>query len=200
MNLEALARTAPGDVQDFELRSGRASFVWRHENMDGSVIEFALVVWRGLDGRLVVMEAVPGDKLPRACLERHINGDSTFCMFLPGASDEPTSEGQWWVTLAAYLDLQLRADALGDWPERFGRAHGFAAYVQEGFELVASGVPENVVRFVRERSPVGIGGKLVGGRRVLCPCGSGKAVKNCHEADIVRLALSANLSETREQE
>lgn len=187
LRLDRLQVRAPDNVVCFSQCDAGASFTWRHENMDGSVHEFALVVVSLPNGRLAVREEVPGTKLPRTCLESHINGDGTFCMFLPGATDEPRTEEQWWTTLSGYIDLQLRADALGDWPDRFGRAHGHLAYLQLAFEEAARATPVAVVKFCRAQPLSAVQGTRIDGRRRPCPCGSGKRIKDCHETEMVDL-------------
>ena len=74
-----------------------------------------------------VREARLGDRLPKACSERHIEGDGRFCLGLnrPGVR----SRGQahvWWAHLEAFIRCQSAAAATGVWPLGHGLDHGDA--------------------------------------------------------------------------
>lgn len=98
------------------------------------------------DGSFVhVKEKVP-DHLPRYCPERHINGDSTFCLGWSGeeslsVTDEASAK-QWWTRLVAFLLLQQRAHKLRRWPGE-SWAHGSAAKHQQSAEKHAKALGQN---------------------------------------------------------
>lgn len=74
-----------------------------------------------------VGEALPGTLLPKACPERHIQGDYTFCLGLR-RSDVATARAAdaWWSDVEQFLNCQAIAQATGLWPPRNALDHGDA--------------------------------------------------------------------------
>jgi hypothetical protein len=89
---------------------------------------------------LVQVSEVPElRKLPSACVERHINPDSTFCLFF-NSSQTITSIEQaeyWWESLRIYLLNQDFAHKHRRWPIESGLSHGSAAKTQLAMEEIA---------------------------------------------------------------
>jgi len=85
-----------------------------------------------------VSEAVPGTALPAWCMERHINGDMTFCLGLdkPRVLDEAQATA-FWPALRTYLLYQQFADRNRRWPPGRWMSHGDAAYAQQRAETAA---------------------------------------------------------------
>lgn len=81
-----------------------------------------------------VGEAMPGMLLPKACPERHIQADHTFCLGLrrPAITTARAAEA-WWSDLFQFLGCQAIAEATGVWPPRNALDHGEAG----GFHLRA---------------------------------------------------------------
>lgn len=72
-----------------------------------------------------VGEVVPGTKLPKQCPERHLYGNSTFCMELrPRPIMELADAARWWDLLEQYLCCQSTAADTGLWPPHHGLDHG----------------------------------------------------------------------------
>ncbi len=78
-------------------------------------------------------------QFPEFCLERHINPDSTFCIFL--GSEAPLKDDEaanvWWSHLGKFLNDQLYAEKRKLWPLEAGLSHGDAAYIQLKREKLA---------------------------------------------------------------
>lgn len=99
--------------------------------------------WLRLDvskhGGVAVKEVQDERQLPEFCLERHINPDSTFCVFF--RSEYPLEDAEaaktWWSYLSIYLSNQLYAKKRGVWPLGSGLSHGEAAHVQVAMEALA---------------------------------------------------------------
>lgn len=92
------------------------------------------------DQKLEITEEVPGTTMPACCVERHINPDSTFCLFV-GSHTSPESEvdaENWWHGLLAFLQHQKFADERRLWPIRAQMSHGNAATIQARMETIAA--------------------------------------------------------------
>lgn len=77
--------------------------------------------------RPVVRETVPGSQLPCWCLERHIFGESEFCLGLTvSAIQSQLAAQRWWSQLAQYIACQSVANETGLWPLMNGLDHGGA--------------------------------------------------------------------------
>ncbi|MES1975595.1 MAG: E2 domain-associated cysteine-rich protein [Pseudomonadota bacterium] len=98
-------------------------------------------------------EAVP-THLPSYCPDRHINGDGSFCLFWRAVDDieidAPEAARAWLETLVRFLQLQFRAARLRRWPDRHGRAHGWAAIHQHRAEVAAARLGEPFVTDIAE--------------------------------------------------
>ncbi len=79
---------------------------------------------------IVVGETVAGTVFPRACPERHINDDGTFCLGLNVERIVTTTDAAnvWWGLLARFLKLQRTAMRTGIWPVRQALSHGQAGH------------------------------------------------------------------------
>jgi hypothetical protein len=88
-----------------------------------------------------VGEAVPGTLLPKACPERHIQGDQTFCLGLRRSAITTLKAAEvWWSDLSQFLACQAIAQATGLWPPRNALDHGEAG----GFHLRALQVAQRL--------------------------------------------------------
>lgn len=78
-------------------------------------------------------------RLPECCIERHINDDASFCLYLN--STRPVSGAleakNWWEMLGKYLSNQDFASKYGLWPRDQGLSHGEAADTQILMEEIA---------------------------------------------------------------
>lgn len=77
--------------------------------------------------------------LPNCCVERHINGDSSFCVSFGSTSPLDTDQAteDWWNQLAVFLINQDYAHQHRQWPLRGGLSHGDAAQIQIKMEGIA---------------------------------------------------------------
>ena len=76
---------------------------------------------------------------PEFCLERHINPDSSFCVFY-GSENRIGDDEQavlWWSHLASYINNQVYAGRFLVWPQGAGLSHGDAAAEQVAMEILA---------------------------------------------------------------
>ncbi|KPQ15965.1 MAG: hypothetical protein HLUCCO18_09890 [Rhodobacteraceae bacterium HLUCCO18] len=100
---------------------------------------FWLTLEASKHGGVAVKEVQDKRQLPEFCLERHINSDSTFCVFF--RSEYPLEDSEaaktWWSYLGIYLSNQLYAQRRGIWPLGSGLSHGEAAHVQVAMEALA---------------------------------------------------------------
>lgn len=90
-------------------------------------------------GGVAVGEVENKRQLPAFCLERHINPDSTFCVYFRSEYplDDDDAAKTWWSYLSVYLRNQVYAHKRGVWPLGSGLSHGDAAHVQVGMEALA---------------------------------------------------------------
>ena len=90
-------------------------------------------------GGVAVGEVENKRQLPAFCLERHINPDSTFCVYFRSESplDDDDAAKTWWSYLSVYLRNQVYAHNRGVWPLGSGLSHGDAAHVQVEMETLA---------------------------------------------------------------
>ena len=86
-----------------------------------------------------VREAKPGSSLPAVCPERHIQGDSTFCL---GLDRQSLFSGQdaikFWNDLHSFLTLQRYAVKNRQWPRQNAYDHGSAGVYQQQAESLAA--------------------------------------------------------------
>ncbi len=88
------------------------------------------------------MEQPEHRQLPEFCLERHINADSTFCLYLDFVAklgDEDAARS-WWSSLGTFLNNQIYAEKHRVWPLESGLSHGDAAHEQLAMENLAESV------------------------------------------------------------
>lgn len=89
---------------------------------------------------LALSEERPGTAMPSCCVERHINPDSTFCLFIrsyiPPQSEEDAEK--WWHGLLAFLQHQQFAAEHRRWPIRAQMSHGDAASIQLRMDTIAA--------------------------------------------------------------
>ncbi len=108
--------------------------------LDGGVTgaSFALTI-KNEDGRIVVLETMPGAVLPAACPERHINRSSTFCIGLEAGNHIANSESaqQWWAWLEEFLKCQQWAAKYRRWPPGRWLSHGGAGIDHLAMEKIA---------------------------------------------------------------
>lgn len=90
-------------------------------------------------GGVAVYEQASSRQCPGFCPERHINPDSSFCVFY-GSEERISDTGcaeTWWSHLAQFLECQVFAEKRGVWPLRSGLSHGDAADHQIAMENIA---------------------------------------------------------------
>lgn len=93
--------------------------------LDWSVGGLSLIISDADEPR--ASEAVRGVNLPRACSERHIEGDGRFCLGLDRKGVASRSQAQaWWGHLEQFIRCQSAARATGVWPLGYGLDHGDA--------------------------------------------------------------------------
>lgn len=103
--------------------------------------KYALKINQTPTGKIDVSEASAGTILPKCCVERHINPDSTFCLHLDSNRriDDDGMAINWWHSLATYLDHQAFSSKWRRWPLDAQLSHGHAAAnTQLKMEAVAS--------------------------------------------------------------
>lgn len=90
-------------------------------------------------GGLKALERHAQRQWPNFCLERHINPDSSFCVFY-GSENRIEDDEQatlWWSYFASYINNQVYADRHKVWPQGAGLSHGDAAVEQVAMEALA---------------------------------------------------------------
>jgi hypothetical protein len=97
----------------------------------------------------------------------------------------------WWRVLAGYLDMQIEAELLGEWDERFAWPHGEAALWVQIAETLESRLPVEVSRFARS-SNASIRASAP------CPCNSGRAADRCHLPILQDLSVLRNKAKIAE--
>lgn len=91
--------------------------------------------------RVFVKEAFGCQLLPKACADRHINLDGTFCLGLRAGQTvtDDVSAAEWWSKLQVFLTYQETAQDSGYWPMYAQLSHGEeAAELQLEAEEAAS--------------------------------------------------------------
>ena len=116
------------------------------ELVDGSIIDYALVVNQQPDGITLTVRENKPLKLPAFCPQRHINPGGTFCLgygdnFSNRVDNEDTAI-VWLETLYRYLQMQTRAERLRVWPGDEWRHGSAAQYQKSAIEAAALIVPE----------------------------------------------------------
>lgn len=107
----------------------------------GALHEFKLQIrFPGNKPIPVVCEREPR-QLPKACIERHINTDGSFCLNWdpgdPGHVTDVLTARLFWSWLSQFLELQITAQSIRRWPgARYARAHGDAAAPQAAAEQI----------------------------------------------------------------
>jgi len=88
---------------------------------------------------LEVSEAAHAKILPSCCVERHINHDGTFCIFLGSTEtlSDKNSAINWWKGLKQFLSDQEYAKNKKKWPAHRSMSHGRAAEIQLRMEKIA---------------------------------------------------------------
>lgn len=156
VNARVLARTASGREIPFMLEL---------------TLEFAHAV-----PTIRVTESAPR-RLPEFCPDRHIVADGSFCITRDALPPPDTVErGRfWWRVLGGYLDLQVRADLLGEWEDRYAWPHGDAAAdLLDTAERLEERLPADVTAWVHAGS--------LPKPNDACPCGGGRPSQRCHLA------------------
>jgi hypothetical protein len=85
------------------------------------------------------MEQAERRQFPDFCLERHINPNSTFCLFFRSEAklQAPDEAVAWWFGLDSFLNNQVYAERRRVWPLGAGLSHGSAADEQVAMEELA---------------------------------------------------------------
>lgn len=90
-------------------------------------------------------------RLPTSCIDRHIVGNGAFCLSWnpgePSAVTDASSAAKFWSRVDRFLQCQLTASELRQWPARSNaRAHAKAATYQHHAEVLAAQLGPNVQR------------------------------------------------------
>lgn len=155
-SLQLLKRVAPsfGVVID-KNGDGEKEFAFQFAvpRASGRADVFHLCVRDSGTGPLVY--ELPPNRLPRACVERHINTGGSFCLRWTATGtraivDEAEAHS-FWAELDRFLHHQLAASKTGRWPDaQNARAHGNAAFYQDEAERLAGqlggGFPHDLKR------------------------------------------------------
>lgn len=139
-SVDLLLHNAPTWVE-VESRQDGLVVITATQHMPGTSASrlFHLKVWASAERGVAVAEQNNRRQLPEFCLERHINPDSTFCLFLGSElplADEVAAQ-DWWSNLASYLTHQVYAEGKRVWPLSGGLSHGDAAHQQLKMEELA---------------------------------------------------------------
>jgi len=100
---------------------------------------FDLKIRNSDHGGVSVFEQEGKGKCPAFCLARHVNSDSSFCVFY-GSQNKLTEDVDaktWWSHLAIFLKNQVYAEKFGIWPIGAELSHGEAACEQIEIEKLA---------------------------------------------------------------
>ena len=167
---------------------------------DGTAVDHDLVLFESpvpVNRRTIFVFEKEPRKLPGFCPERHINLDGSFCLGLPeGDSDEivsSTAADRWWAKLRGFLRLQVIASAVRRWPDDCSWPHGDAGLIESELEIARLGLPQQVVAFARNTAISSSKPGRLHANRNMCPCGSGKRIRRCHEQSLVRLVELAGM-------
>ncbi|SFA88899.1 hypothetical protein SAMN05421688_1502 [Poseidonocella pacifica] len=138
--VQQLLRSVPEWVSIKERQQEMATVLASPPGLGGSFPGgFWLMLEVSEHGGVAVSEVQDQRQLPEFCLERHINPDSTFCVFF--RSEHPLEDTEaaktWWSYLAVYLANQVYAKKRGIWPLGSGLSHGDAAHIQIKMEALA---------------------------------------------------------------
>ncbi|WP_339679221.1 E2 domain-containing protein [uncultured Hyphomonas sp.] len=98
--------------------------------------EYALKIELVAAKRIQVCEDPQHALLPACCVERHINPNSSFCLFLNSTAQiyDHDQANEWWGALRWFLARQDYASKRRLWPVDGGLCHGDAAEVQLAME------------------------------------------------------------------
>lgn len=143
---------------------------------------FALSVTQHPGGHITIQETAKREQLPKCCVERHINRDGTFCLYLDSTNpiaDEADAQ-RWWSGLRDFLNHQGFVERRGFWPpnaqlshgnvaagtqikmERLADLHGFRQEVLDGIFLNKGWLGEHLPRLSKS-------GEKVVNSRGACP-------------------------------
>ncbi len=105
--------------------------------------QFQLELAKSDKGGVQVKELPVSRALPSFCLERHINGDGTFCIYFgsEAALDDADAAISWWGCLEVFLSNQIYAEKRAVWPLERGLSHGDAAKEQLAMEALVESLP-----------------------------------------------------------
>lgn len=138
--LTLLLRNVPPWVEIEEQRGNRARITASPPLEGGKPTrDFFLELRPSSSGGVAVFEQEAKRQFPEFCLERHINPDSSFCVFYGSEhliTDDAIAE-QWWSHLSTYLNNQIYAGRFEVWPQGSGLSHGDAADEQIAMEELA---------------------------------------------------------------
>lgn len=100
---------------------------------------FSIELRISTSGGIKALEQPEHRQWPSSCLERHINPDSSFCVFYGSESriEDDEQAALWWSHLASYINNQVYADRYKVWPQGAGLSHGDAAVEQVAMEILA---------------------------------------------------------------
>ncbi len=114
--------------------------------VDGRILHYRLLLRQ--DGEWVSAREETPNHLPSFCPERHINLNSTFCLYYSAANRltvvDETSAQAWLETVYKYLKLQERARMQRKWPNSDAWAHGDAARHQLRAQIAAAALNDEI--------------------------------------------------------
>lgn len=140
-SLEQLCYTCPAWVEILKKEQKKLSVsatAQRPSGLDGRKYELSIKLQK--DNRVAVFEMPEAGLLPRRCVERHINIDSSFCLHFNSTTpiQSPETACQWWRSLGFFLNHQDHAARRRKWPMFAELSHGDdAAITQLKMEEIA---------------------------------------------------------------
>lgn len=130
-SLQRLREAAPNWSTIKSSNSTRLRIEVKQPEADGTPGKraFDLSVTQHRGGHVTIQETAKREQLPTCCVERHINRDGTFCLYL--ASTDPIADEadaqRWWSGLRDFLNHQGFVERRGFWPPNAQLSHGNAA-------------------------------------------------------------------------
>ncbi len=244
---DASAGHSQGDLRDARLRkiaeiAQRDGLVVEHSGYHEFLLRIDLPLPSGrarvfhinvaiLHGDLVASEDPrQARQLPAQCPERHINEDSSFCLYWRDGPAIYTSreEGavEWLNALISFLQTQIEVDFTRTWPADRAWAHGDAAKHQQSAEAAGGAIGPRFVRWIRSRRlstarnglALLLDGKRIAARaknvypprlinrRGLCPCNTSRngypiTIRRCtHQPALLDIIQELTAMQHRESE
>ncbi len=136
-SLNQLHDALPGWVSDLKKKKQRLHILANAQTPSGVPgRSYNLIIELVGNNRIAISEDPINTKLPRCCMERHINEDASFCLHLDSSRPilNPETASLWWNSVGSYLNHQDYASKWRKWPIRAQLSHGGAADIQVHME------------------------------------------------------------------